>query len=295
MGNPASPVHQPVLLRETIKSLDLAEGLTVVDGTVGAAGHSEKILEKIGKSGKLIGLDRDEMMLTFAEEKLNQDSCQLFKSSYADLDQILEECGISSVDRILLDLGLSSDQLADQERGFGFESTGPLDLRFDTSRGIPASEYLVQSDVETLEQIFSEYGEERFSRQIAGEIVSRGKQNPIQSAKELSDLIRQIVPGSSQTKKHPATRIFQALRISVNEELEQLKIFLEEEAFNALKQGGKVAIISFHSIEDRMVKNAFKDKTRWKNLTPKPIVAKPAEVKINPRARSAKLRVAAKI
>ncbi len=298
MGNSASSVHLPVLLRETIQQLQLSEGLTVLDGTVGAGGHSSKIMEAIGPSGNLIGLDRDQMMLNFAKQKLEGGSYQLFQKSYAEMNDVITECQIPGVDRILLDLGLSSDQLADDQRGFSFDSTGPLDLRFDTTQGKPAWKLLEKSSEEKLENIFHEYGEERYSKQIAQKIVLTRNQNQIHSAKDLSHLIQDCTPRSSNqksAKKHPATRVFQALRIAVNQELEQLETFLKKIAHESLNPDGLVAIISFHSLEDRMVKNAFRDKSRWKNLTSKPIIASPAESRINPRARSAKLRVAIKV
>ncbi len=298
MGNSASSVHLPVLLRETIQQLQLSEGLTVLDGTVGAGGHSFKIMEAIGATGNLIGLDRDQMMLNFAKQKLEGGSYQLFQKSYAEMNDVITECQIPGVDRILLDLGLSSDQLADDQRGFSFDSTGPLDLRFDTTQGKPAWKLLEKSSEEKLETIFHEYGEERYSKQIAQKIVLTRNQNQIHSAKDLSQLIQDCTSRSSNqksAKKHPATRVFQALRIAVNQELEQLETFLKKIAHESLNPDGLVAIISFHSLEDRMVKNAFRDKSRWKNLTSKPIIASPAESRINPRARSAKLRVAIKV
>jgi 16S rRNA (cytosine1402-N4)-methyltransferase len=298
MGNSASSVHLPVLLRETIQQLQLSEGLTVLDGTVGAGGHSVKIMESIGPAGKLIGLDRDQMMLNFAKQKLEGGSYQLFQKSYAEMNDVISECHIPGVDRILLDLGLSSDQLADDQRGFSFDSTGPLDLRFDITQGKPAWKILEKSSEEKLEAIFHEYGEERYSKQIAQKIVLTRNQKQIQSAKDLSQLIQECTPRSSNqksAKKHPATRVFQALRIAANQELEQLDTFLNKVAYDSLNSDGLLAIISFHSLEDRMVKNAFRDKSRWKNLTSKPIIASPAESRINPRARSAKLRIAIKV
>lgn len=298
-GDQKRAIHIPVLLREVIEQLDLTEGLVVVDGTIGAGGHSEQILRKIGAEGTLIGLDRDEMMLGFTREKLqieklSTEQCQLRQASYAELPAVLEELEFEYVDRILLDLGLSSDQLEDNERGFGFESTGNLDLRFDTRTGIPAWKLLETLPESNLCEIFEVYGEERFSQRIAAHLVQQRKRGPIKTAADLTKIVRESVPSKalSSARKNPATRVFQALRIAANQELEQLQIILESILPQVLKPEGRVAIISFHSLEDRLVKQAFKNKSYWKNLTPKPIVAGQAEQRINPRCRTAKLRVA---
>ncbi|WP_417378855.1 16S rRNA (cytosine(1402)-N(4))-methyltransferase RsmH [Gimesia sp.] len=300
-GDQKRPVHLPVLLREVISQLDLSPGLIVVDGTVGAGGHSEHILQKISTEGTLIGLDRDSMMLGFATEKLKPESipagrCYLRQGSYAALPAVMEELQISSVDRVLLDLGLSSDQLVDDERGFGFESTGELDLRFDTSTGVPAWQLLENLSESELCEILEVYGEERFSQRIANQIVKQRKTASIRTAAELIKAVQQAIPGKAQAnaRKNPATRVFQALRIAANQELEQLETMLETVLPQVLRPGGRAVIISFHSLEDRMVKQAFKNQKIWKNLTAKPIVATQAEQRVNPRCRSAKLRVAVK-
>jgi len=291
-----SPVHRPVLLREVIQYLDLKPGLTVVDGTVGAGGHSQHILKKIGSEGKLIGLDRDSMMLRHAEKVLSAENCRLIQSSYADLEQVLEEQEIGHVDRILLDLGLSSDQLADDERGFGFQSTGPLDLRFDTSRGKPAWKFIDKLDETELAEILKTYGEERFSRSIAKQLVACRTTHPIRTAGDLVEAVSQSVPKpfQQQSRKHPATRVFQALRIAVNDELKHLQTALDETLYRCLAPGGQGVVISFHSLEDRLVKQAFRDQNRWQNLTTKPVTASTAEKRMNPRSRTAKLRAATK-
>ena len=213
-GDQKRPVHLPVLLREVITQLDLSPGLIVVDGTVGAGGHSELILQKINTEGTLIGLDRDAMMLGFATQKLKPESlsagrCYLRQSSYAELPAVLEELEISAVDRVLLDLGLSSDQLGDEERGFGFESAGELDLRFDTGSGVPAWQLLENLSESELCEILEVYGEERFSQRIASQIVKQRKSNPVRTAAGLIQAVQQAIPGKALAgeKKSGNTRI----------------------------------------------------------------------------------------
>ncbi|MFI4851347.1 MAG: 16S rRNA (cytosine(1402)-N(4))-methyltransferase RsmH [Gimesia chilikensis] len=300
-GDQKRPVHIPVLLREVMEQLDLSPGLVVVDGTVGAGGHSQHILKQIGTTGTLIGLDRDEMMLGFAREKLGVETlpdgqCFLRQASYAELPAVLEELQIPSVDRVLLDLGLSSDQLSDETRGFGFETPGDLDLRFDTRQGIPAWQLLETLSEAELVEIMEVYGEERFSQRIASQLVQQRKTNPVRTAADLIKAVQAAMPAKAlaTARKNPATRVFQALRIAANQELEQLEIMLDAVLPQALKPGGRAVIISFHSLEDRMVKQAFKDRDQWKNLTAKPITATQAEQRVNPRCRTAKLRVAVK-
>jgi len=295
--NPARAVnrsrHRPVLLREVVRALDLQPGLAVVDGTVGAAGHSSAILPQIRPGGQLIGLDRDPMMLAFASQTVAGDDVQLIHSSYANLRHVLDELTIATVDRILLDLGLSSDQLADRERGFSFDAEGPLDLRFDTTTGMPASEWLARTSAPQMAKAFRDFGEEPLADRLADVIVAAQKSSPLETAADLSSLItgsiRESRPG---TTSHPATRVFQALRIVVNDELGQLDQMLKEVLPACLSPGGIAAIISFHSLEDRMVKNAFRNQTHWKQPVAKPIAPTPSEVRFNPRSRSAKLRVA---
>lgn len=300
-GDQKRPVHIPVLLREVMEQLDLSPGLVVVDGTVGAGGHSQHILKQIGTTGTLIGLDRDEMMLGFAREKLGAETlpdgqCFLRQASYAELPAVLEELQIPSVDRVLLDLGLSSDQLSDETRGFGFETPGDLDLRFDTRQGIPAWQLLETLSEAELVEIMEVYGEERFSQRIASQLVQQRKTNPVRTAADLIAAVQAAMPAKAlaTARKNPATRVFQALRIAANQELEQLETMLDAVLPQTLKPGGRAVIISFHSLEDRMVKQAFKDRDQWKNLTAKPITATQAEQRVNPRCRTAKLRVAVK-
>jgi 16S rRNA (cytosine1402-N4)-methyltransferase len=290
---PVRAVHIPVLLKETLAALELRPGMVVVDGTVGAGGHSKKILEAIRPNGKLIGLDRDPMMLRLAAENLGDDADVILKqASYAELDAVLDELALPAVDRVLVDLGLSSDQLADRERGFGFKAGGPLDLRFDVRRGQPASELLRSATVEQLTNIFRDYGEDPSAHRLAHAIVQHRTQQPIERAEQLAELVERSSPGRRDT--HPATRVFQALRIAVNEELEQLKRLLSDVGPRRIHSGGRLVVISFHSLEDRYVKDAFRETERWDPLTKKPVTATPTEERLNPRSRSAKLRAAAR-
>ncbi|MCA9108344.1 MAG: 16S rRNA (cytosine(1402)-N(4))-methyltransferase RsmH [Planctomycetaceae bacterium] len=291
------PIHQPVLPHEVHDLLDLRPGLKVVDATVGAGGHSRDILERIQPGGLLIGIDRDPMMLELASRTLGlpHPNVVLHQSSYVELPNILAEHEINGVDRILADLGLSSDQLADTSRGFSFEADGPLDLRFDTSTGSPASELLASRSAEDLSHLFDEYGEEPFSRQIATHIVNSRRQTPIQTSRDLAAVVESAIPGRARTSRHPATRVFQALRIAVNEELQHVADFVDRVLPNALVPGGRAAIITFHSLEDRLVKRAFRNREIWQPVTSKPATASSVERRQNPRSRSAKLRVAVRL
>ncbi len=286
-------VHTPVLLREVLKELELAPGLSVVDGTVGGGGHSREILSRIQPGGKLLGIDRDPMMLRHAAESVTGPDVALRQGSYTELSRLLQDVGWNGVDRILVDLGLSSDQLADSSRGFGFRLAGNLDLRFDTTQGQSAAELLATASVEELERIFREYGEEPLSRLIAESLVNRRLHQPLRTADQLAEAVKACVPGRRRDgDKHPATQIFQALRLAVNEELEHVRRALAEIFPACLNPNGILAVITFHSLEDRLVKHVFRNTDVWDVLTPKPIVPTPAEVRFNPRSRSAKLRLA---
>ncbi len=292
----SASVHVPVMLREVLQQLDLKPGLTVVDGTVGAGGHSQRISEQIGDTGVLIGLDRDSMMLNFAAERVSGAGRHLIQSSYSELHNVLNELNMDSVDRILLDLGLSSDQLADRQRGFGYSVDAPLDMRFDNRSGQSVKEFLANVDAAKLEEVLTTYGEEKFSEAIALRVVERRRKQPIRTTRDLVETVEEAIPAKfrQQSRKDPATRVFQALRIAVNQELTHLEQALEKELYEVLAPGGRLSIITFHSLEDRLVKNAFRDDNRWKVLAKKPTAPTPAEVRMNPRSRSAKLRTAAK-
>lgn len=204
----ARAVHVPVMVREVIDALDLSPGQTVVDGTVGAGGHSQHIIRQITPGGRLIGLDRDPMMLEFSRHKLGDDHVHLVHSSYAQLEQILDDLQIDGVDRVLLDLGLSSDQLADRSRGFGFQAGGKLDLRFDTSQGFAAAELLATYDEHDIASLFERYGDERQADKIAAEIVRRRSHSPVQTAETLAALVESIAGRAKRQSSHPATRVF---------------------------------------------------------------------------------------
>lgn len=285
-------MHVPVLLREVVDELDLQPHLIIVDGTVGAGGHSSQIMKRAPDDCRLIGLDRDESMLARAEQVVSGENVTLKQSSYAELDAVLDELNIDQVDRVLLDLGLSSDQLADDQRGFGYETTGELDMRFDRRVGQSAADFMASATTEELERVFAEYGEERHAGAIAQKIVEQRQRKPITTADQLVSLITDLTGAPKRQQSHPATRVFQALRIAVNEELKQLETFLTDVLPRRLRSGGRALIISFHSLEDRLVKQAFREVTLWDNLTRKPIVPTPSEVRLNPRSRSAKLRIA---
>lgn len=302
-AKPSAPLHVPVLLREVLQFLHLEPGQTVVDGTVGAGGHSREILRRIGAQGRLIGLDRDALMLEIAARQLSAFPIHLQKASYAELPQVLADLGIPAVDRILLDLGLSSDQLADETRGFSFTSSGPLDLRFDTSRGEPAASLVARLDEQGLVEIFERFGEDPHSRRIARNIVASRARHPILTARDLANAVAEAVTGGRAGRRqergprarNPATRVFQALRIAVNHELEQLEAAMNGVLYDCLKSGGIAVVISFHSLEDRLVKHAFRDSNLWQLLSPRPITASLAEQRLNPRSRTAHLRAAKKL
>jgi 16S rRNA (cytosine1402-N4)-methyltransferase len=284
-------VHVPVLLDEVLEGLQLTEGGVFVDGTLGGAGHTRALAERVGMTGRVIAIDVDPAAVRRAEGLLAGMPVAVATASYTDIPEVLDEVGVRLVDGILLDLGLSSDQLADIARGFSFQSEGELDLRFDPEHGEPAWRMLARLSEQHLADLIYQYGEERYSRRIARRIVEERRTRPIRTSSHLADLVRSCVPRSKGHSIDPATRTFQALRIAVNGELDGLKIALRRLP-NCLKPGGRLAIISFHSLEDRLVKEAFRDDPRLKPVTRKPIEASESEVARNPRARSAKLRVA---
>ncbi len=296
--DPGASVHRPVLVREVLQLLDLSPGLVVVDGTVGGGGHSKLILEQLGPDGKLIGLDRDPVMLARASRVLADSRATLRHASYAELPPILDSLGINRVDRVSLDLGLSSDQLADSSRGFGIQSGlpsgGALDMRFDPSEGPTASDLLSTLGEPELADLLERFGEERASRAIARAIVARRSQLAQWTVADLVAAVAQALPRGPKRRHeiHPATRVFQALRIAVNHELEHLQRFLSGALPDRVEPGGRAVILSFHSLEDRFVKEAFRDQALWQNLTPKPVTARSAEQRMNPRSRTAKLRAA---
>ncbi len=307
--------HQPVLLRETLDLLAPRRGEIVVDATVGNGGHAELLLEAVGAEGRVVGIDRDPHALEAAGRRLGRfgEAFVAVRGNHRELGRLLEKAGIDAVDRILFDLGLSSLQLGDAARGFSLQADGPLDMRMDPSAGRSAADLLATLTEEELRQVLWRFGEERHSRKIAREIVRRRTEHPLQRTRQLTELIERTVgPRARRFRIHSATRTFQALRIAVNEELVGLEALIEE-AVSLLRPGGRVAVISFHSLEDRPVKRSLKalahrctcpprlpvcgcglhDLVRI--LTPKPVRPNAAEVDRNPRARSAKLRVAERL
>ena len=285
------PAHRPVLVREVLAALKLAPGMTVADGTVGAGGHAAQLADAVGPAGRVIGVDRDPMMLRFAAHALrDRPQATLRHASHSELRAVLDELSVDRVDAVLLDLGLSSDQLADRDRGFGIAAGGPLDLRFDTSAGLPAADLLATADEAELARVFTDYGEEPAAARIAAEIIRRRSRQPIRTAGELAELVAGVIPGGGKT--HPATRVFQALRIAVNDELGHVERTLTEVLPAVLKPDGRAAALTFHSLEDRLAKRAFRDPAVWADAPKKPTVGAPSELRLNPRARSAKLRTA---
>ena len=302
--------HKPVLLREVIDMLALKEGMTVIDGTLGGGGHSAEILKLIGKAGKLIGIDRDNDALEFCKKKFaGCDSFIPVKANYSDMKEVCRELGVEHVDAILLDLGVSSYQLDNVERGFSYMHDCALDMRMDTEQKLTAYDVVNNMSAEELSKIIWEYGEDRFSRRIAEFIV---KSRPINTTFELNRAIEAAIPAKFRREgPHPSKRTYQAIRIYVNNELEPLENTIKD-AVSLLKPSGRLAIISFHSLEARAVKTTMKylesdcvcpkqslictcNKIQEvKILTKKPITASDAELEDNPRARSAELRVCEK-
>ena len=294
MTEPPS-AHVPVMLDEIVRRLDPRDGAVLVDGTLGGGGHTRALAERVGPDGTVIALDLDPAAIDRAERRLAGMPVKLARANFCDLPEVLDELKISAVDGVLLDLGLSSDQLADGSRGFSFATDGPLDLRFDPTSGEPAWRLLNRLSAEKLADVIYAYGEERHSRRIARAIVARRREKRIETAAELAEVVRRCVPRSRDTRRiDPATRTFQALRIAVNGELKSLEIALRRLP-DCLKPKARLAIISFHSLEDRRVKNAFRDDERLEPLTSKPVRADEQETIRNPRARSAKLRVAGRV
>jgi 16S rRNA (cytosine1402-N4)-methyltransferase len=285
--------HLPVLPAEVVAVLAPTPGQVLVDATVGAGGHARLLAERLGPAGRLIGLDRDTAMLELARPRLEGLPVTLVHANFDRLRQVLDELGLAAVDGVLADLGVCSDQLDDPRRGFSFQQAGPLDMRLDPTAGEPASSLLRRLSERDLADLFWRYGEERFSRRIARRIVATRRQAPLETTDQLADLVRRCVPRPRGRRPalDPATRVFQALRIAVNDELGALDRLLAALP-GCVRPGGRAALISFHSLEDRRVKQAFRDRDRWEVLTRKPLQAGEEEVRRNPRARSAKLRAA---
>ncbi|MEX0919447.1 MAG: 16S rRNA (cytosine(1402)-N(4))-methyltransferase RsmH [Parcubacteria group bacterium] len=291
-------MHKSVLLQESVDALDLKEGEVYLDGTLGSGGHTAEVVRRFGSRVRVIGLDQDREALERSEKVLRNllEDIYLKQANFKDLDKILEELKIDSVDAILLDLGFSSDQIEESGRGFSFQKDEPLDMRM-SEEGFTAATILNSWDEDAIELILRGFGEEEHSKKIARAIVERRELKPFETTFDLVQTILEAKPKRFYSKTHPATKTFQALRITVNEELRNLEIGLEK-GFQALKSGGRFSIISFHSLEDRIVKNFFRNLVQEesaKAITKKPLTASEEEVRDNPRSRSAKLRVIEKL
>ncbi|WP_026602983.1 16S rRNA (cytosine(1402)-N(4))-methyltransferase RsmH [Methylomonas sp. 11b] len=307
------PAHQTVLYEEALEQLNIKPEGIYLDCTFGRGGHSSGILKLLNSSGRLLALDRDMDAIASDEAKrLSEDSrFSLHHASFADLSAVIEQQGYTGkVDGILMDLGVSSPQLDNAERGFSFLRDGPLDMRMDSNHGLSAADYLARVEEKELVRVLFEYGEERFARRIANAVVSQRQQQPLQTTLQLAKLIENSVPFRDK-HKHPATRSFQAIRIEINQELEQIKTGLKQAA-NVLAPGGRLVVIAFHSLEDRIVKRFIRDQAGPKTnpgklpikeqdieqgqlrKIGKSIRAQQQELQQNPRARSAVMRVAEK-
>lgn len=293
---PRQPVHVPVLLTETLELLDLHHGQVVVDGTVGAGGHAKAIARALGPAGLLVGLDRDGEILTCARAALAESAkdapasarVSMHHVSYSRVQEALAAAGQAACDRLLLDLGVSSLQLDKAERGFSFMADGPLDMRMDSTAAVTAAEWLATVDEVELARVLFEYGDERYSRRIARAVVAARAVAPIVRTGQLRDVIYRAMPKHARHQRiHPATRSFQAIRIAVNDELGELEAGLQA-ALRVVRPGGRIAVISFHSAEDRIVKHFLR--AHCDLAIKKSITASAVEVDQNPRARSARLR-----
>ena len=307
--------HKPVLLDECLDALAIKPDGIYLDGTLGRAGHSLEIARRLSGKGRLIGVDRDETALEAAKQRLADymDRVTLVHSNFSEIHAILDQLGIDKIDGMLFDLGVSSPQLDDAERGFSYMHDAPLDMRMDRTAALTAYDVVNGWSYEELRRILFEYGEERYAPVIAKHIVRQREQAPIETTVQLSDIIRGAMPPAAlREKQHPAKRSFQAIRIAVNGELDELEPMMEAAA-ERLNVGGRLAVISFHSLEDRIIKKAMQrlatgctcppefpvcvcgKQPKMKLVSRKPIVSSAAELEYNHRARSAKLRVAEKL
>jgi len=294
--------HASVFLDEITAWLVTDRSKTFVDGTVGYGGHGERLLEKAGDDAVLVGIDRDEEALTYCRARLARFGSRaiLLKGNFVDVKQLLRNVDVPAIDGALFDLGVSSPQLDDANRGFSFQEDGPLDMRMDQSTGMTAGQLVNTLPESELADLIFQYGEERFSRRIARAIVRAREQKALASTQDLTAVIKDSVPAAYRHGRiHCATRTFQALRIAVNRELDVLEPAIRD-VVDMLRPGGRIAIISFHSLEDRIVKHTFRALSERPHpqvavLTKKPKVPSEAECQANPRARSAKLRVAERL
>ena len=300
--------HISVLLDETIDGLDIKPDGIYVDGTLGGGGHSYEILKRLSPKGRLIGIDQDGEALKAAGERLKEFENQitLVRSNYCEIDKVLKELNVEKVDGILLDIGVSSYQLDNLERGFSYKSDAPLDMRMDTRQELTAADVVNTYSENELFKIIKDYGEDKFAKNIAKHIVLARKEKPLETTKELSEVIKRAIPMKVQAKGgHPAKKTFQAIRIEVNQELTVLKESIDK-MIDLLKPNGRICIITFHSLEDRIVKTKFREnenpctcppnfpvcvcgkKSKGKVITRKPIIPSEDEIEENKRAKSSK-------
>ena len=288
-------LHQPVLVKEVLKYLNPKPGEDFIDGTFGFGGHSAELLERNKPNGRVLGIELDAEVVAILEKKPLNKRLVLVQGSFADLEKIAKKNNFNKVNGILLDVGMSSWQIEESGRGFSFQGDEPLDMRSDKRKELTAEEIINQWTEKDLIEIFDKYGGERFARRIARMIYLERKSMRIKTARQLAEIIKKAIPASQRHQKiHLATRVFQALRIAVNKELENLEKCLPQ-ALELLEKDGRLVVISFHSLEDKIVKNFFRGETKkseMKILTEKPIVPGLEEIQNNPRSRSAKLRAA---
>lgn len=294
--------HTPVMLEEVLYYLDLRPGKVIVDSTAGTGGHSKEILERISPGGRLVAIDRDEESLSVARERLREfeASCDFAHGNFVDLENILKGLGIEKIGGILFDLGISSFQLEDPERGFSFQNEGPLDMRLDRNSYISAYDLVNNLNEDEISSLLWNFGQERWHNRIARLLVRERQRRPIATTSELADIVVRSIPyryRQHHYRIHPATRTFQAVRIAVNRELEALENAVNK-AISFLEKGARICVISFHSLEDRVVKFSFRHAASSglvNIITPKPLTPKFSEIADNSSSRSSKLRVAEKI
>jgi len=295
----AGKIHIPVMMEEVLDYLDLGPGKIIVDATAGTGGHSEAILEKISPGGRLIAIDRDEESLEVCRGRLKDFSgaVDFVRANFVDIDSVLGDLGIQKVDGILFDLGISSYQMDDAERGFSFQKEGPLDMRMDRAARISAYDLVNNLNEDEISALLWNFGQERWHNRIAQMLVQEREKQPVSTTRQLADIVRRSIPYRyryAHHRIHPATRTFQAVRIAVNAELETLEDAVRKGVLS-LAKGGRICVISFHSLEDRVIKFAFRRLASEGTIdivTVKPLVPRWSEIKANPRSRSSKLRVA---
>ena len=294
--------HIPVMLEEVINYLELRPGMTIVDATMGTGGHSKEIVQRIMPGGRLIGIDRDKESLGICRQRLEKyaDACEFVHANFVDLDSVLKNLSIEKIDGIVFDLGISSFQLSDAQRGFSFQNEGPLDMRLDRESYISAYDLVNNLNEEEISELLWVFGEERWHNRIARLLVQERERQPISTTEQLANIVTRSVPYKYRHKYyriHPATRTFQAVRIAVNRELEILESALNK-AIEFLKENARICVISFHSLEDRQVKHTFRKAAAGelvKIITNKPLTPGMDELQANPSSRSSKLRVAERL